>query len=185
MVGLVLQDIVRAINIVFKSLSSCLVGQKMEVMEFKYWCGLLNMHGTINNTHISILNPSLHLWRTIIVIKQEVTQFWHKQLWMLGGGSPTSMLVYLGASTIFKFYKNLSGINKLNMEGFSIWWYEVKKVLHFTFLVIRGTCYSHESGHLTRMDNNILCLSFYIIQSINEGDWLWGKPKAMFPGTFE
>jgi hypothetical protein len=61
MVGLVLQDIVRAINIVFKSLSSCLVGQKMEVMEFKYWCGLLNMHGTINNTHISIQNPSIHL----------------------------------------------------------------------------------------------------------------------------
>jgi hypothetical protein len=61
MVGLVLQDIVRAINIVFKSLISCLVGQKMEVMEFKHWCGLLNMHDTTNNTHISIQNPSLQL----------------------------------------------------------------------------------------------------------------------------
>jgi hypothetical protein len=61
MVGLVLQDIVRAINIVFKSLIFCRMGQKMEVMELKYWCGLLNMHGTINNTHISIQNLSLHL----------------------------------------------------------------------------------------------------------------------------
>jgi len=61
MVGLVLQEIVRAINIVFKSLISCLVGQKMEVvmMDFKYWCGLPSMHGTINNTHISISKPKL------------------------------------------------------------------------------------------------------------------------------
>ncbi len=61
MVGSVLQEIVRAINIVFRSLISCLVGQKMEVemMNFKYWCGLPSMHGTINNTHISISKPKL------------------------------------------------------------------------------------------------------------------------------
>ncbi len=75
---------------------------------------------------------------------------------------------------IFKLYK-------FNIEGFSIW-FQVKKVLHFTFLVIRGTCCSHESWHFTRMDNNILCLSFYIIESINEGGWLWGKHKTMFSG---
>jgi hypothetical protein len=93
---------------------------------------------------------------------------------------PTSRLVYLGTSTILKFYENLSCTNKFNLEGFSIWWNEVNKVLHLTFLVIRGTCCSHESWHLTRMDNNILCLNFYIIKSINEGGWLWGKIKQCF-----
>ncbi len=95
---------------------------------------------------------------------------------------PTSMLVYLRISTILKFYEYSSCINKFNIEGCSIWWKEVKKVLHFTFLVIKGTCCSHESWHFTRMDNNILCLSFYIIESINEGGWLWGKHKPMFLG---
>jgi len=32
---------------------------EVEMLEFKDWCNLLNLHGAIDNTHISILKPNI------------------------------------------------------------------------------------------------------------------------------
>lgn len=107
------------------------------------------------------------------------------QLWMLGGGSLTSLLVYLEMSMTLEFFETLNYIDKLNIRGFSIWWKLVKKVFHFTFLVIKDTCCSCGSSQLTRKDNNILCLSSYIIKNINKGDQLWKMPLTFKIKPFE
>jgi hypothetical protein len=46
---------------VFKTWNSWLVGQNLEVeiLKFKDWCKLLNLHGAIDNTHISISKPNI------------------------------------------------------------------------------------------------------------------------------
>jgi hypothetical protein len=81
---------------------------------------------------------------------------------------------------ILKFYKNLGCINTFNIKCFLVWWEEVKKVLHLTFLVIRGILCSHGSWHLTKRENNILCLSFHTIENINEGGQLLKMPLAFW-----
>jgi len=60
-VGLVIYEVVRTINIMFKSLISWLVGQEMEcvMLKFKDWRGLRSVHGTINGMHISISKPNI------------------------------------------------------------------------------------------------------------------------------
>jgi hypothetical protein len=40
---------------------------------------------------------------------------------MLGGGSLTSLLVYLEMSMTLEFFETLNYIDKLNIRGFSIW----------------------------------------------------------------
>lgn len=80
---------------------------------------------------------------------------------MLGGASLTSMSIHLGASVILEFHENLICTNKLNIEGFLISWEEVKKVLHLTFLVIRGTHCSHGSWYFTRKDNTFYAWALY------------------------
>jgi hypothetical protein len=32
---------------------------EVDMLEFKDWCNLLNLHGAIDNTHISILKPNI------------------------------------------------------------------------------------------------------------------------------
>jgi len=110
---------------------------------------------------------------------------WHMQLCMLGRGLVTSLLVYLETSITFEFFETLDYIDKLNIGGFSIWWKVVKKVFHFTFLVIKDTCCPCGSSQLTRKDNNILCLNFYIIKNISEGDQLWKMPLTFWIKPFE
>jgi hypothetical protein len=57
--GLVTCEVVRAMNIMFKSLIAWPMGPKMEdvMLEFKELCGLPSMQGVINYRHISISKP--------------------------------------------------------------------------------------------------------------------------------
>jgi hypothetical protein len=60
-VGFVIHEVVKVVNIMFKSLITWPMGLKMEdvMLEFKELCGLPSMQGTLNNTHISIFKPKL------------------------------------------------------------------------------------------------------------------------------
>lgn len=57
---LVLWEIVKTINVVLKKLMTWHMGDKMQgvMMEFKNWCGMLNVMNAIDNTHIAITKPS-------------------------------------------------------------------------------------------------------------------------------
>jgi len=61
MVGLVIHEVVKVVNIMFKSLIAWPMGLKTEdvMLEFKELCGLPNVQGVLNNTHISIFKPKL------------------------------------------------------------------------------------------------------------------------------
>jgi hypothetical protein len=50
----------KKINVVLKKLMTWPMGDKMRgvMMEFKNWCGMLNVMNAIDNTHIDIINPS-------------------------------------------------------------------------------------------------------------------------------
>jgi len=70
----------------------------MEVvmMEFKDWCGLPNVHGVEDNTHISMSKPNIPSVEDYSYYKTRgysIVTF--EKLWMLGGGLLMSMLVYL------------------------------------------------------------------------------------------
>jgi len=58
-VSLVLHEFVEAVNITFKKLISWPTRAKLNVVmeNFKQWCGLSNVHGGINGTHILISKP--------------------------------------------------------------------------------------------------------------------------------
>jgi hypothetical protein len=60
-VRLVIYEVVKAINIMFKSLISWPMGQKMEcgMLKFKDWCGLPSVHSTIDGLRISISKPNI------------------------------------------------------------------------------------------------------------------------------
>jgi len=60
-VGLVIHEVVRVVNIMFKSLISWPMGLKMKdvMLELKELHGLPSVQGTLNNTHISIFKPKL------------------------------------------------------------------------------------------------------------------------------
>ncbi len=55
-IGLVLHEVIKTINIIFRNLITWLVGQHMEVVifEFKNWCGLPYVHIVIGGMHVSI-----------------------------------------------------------------------------------------------------------------------------------
>jgi hypothetical protein len=59
--GLVIREVVKDMNIMFKSLIAWPMGPKMGdvMLKFKELCGLPNMQGAIDNTHISIFKPKL------------------------------------------------------------------------------------------------------------------------------
>jgi hypothetical protein len=58
-VSKVLHEFVIAMNVVFKKLIAWPIRIEMATMmeNFKQWCGLLNVHGAIDNTHIIIYKP--------------------------------------------------------------------------------------------------------------------------------
>jgi hypothetical protein len=58
-IGLVLREIVRAINVVYMNLVLWLVGEKMRshMLEFRQLCGLSSIHGAIDGTHFEIKKP--------------------------------------------------------------------------------------------------------------------------------
>ncbi len=60
-VRFVLHEVTKVKNIMFKSLITWSVGQKMEdaMLEFKESCGIPSVHGVINDTHITISKPKL------------------------------------------------------------------------------------------------------------------------------
>jgi len=60
-VGLVIHEVVKVVNIMFKSLIAWPMGLKMEdvMLEFKELCGLPSVQGVLNNTHILIFKPKL------------------------------------------------------------------------------------------------------------------------------
>jgi hypothetical protein len=60
-VGLVICEVVKDMNIMFKSLIAWPMGPKMGdvMLEFKQLCGLPSVQGAIDNTHISIFKPKL------------------------------------------------------------------------------------------------------------------------------
>lgn len=55
-IGLILHEVIKAINIIFRNIITWLVGQHMEIviLEFKNWCGLPYLHSVIGGTHVSI-----------------------------------------------------------------------------------------------------------------------------------
>ncbi len=64
------------------------------MMEFKDWCGLPKMHGTIDNTHISMLKPNIPFVDDYSYYKSRGHSIVAtEKLWMLGGGLLMSMLV--------------------------------------------------------------------------------------------
>jgi hypothetical protein len=56
----VIWEMVRTINVVLKKLVTWRMGDRMQGvrMEFKNWCGMLNVMNVIDNTHIGITKPS-------------------------------------------------------------------------------------------------------------------------------
>jgi hypothetical protein len=60
-VRFVFREVVKAKNIMFKSLIARLMGQKMEdvMLELKESCGIPSVHGVINDTHITISKPKV------------------------------------------------------------------------------------------------------------------------------
>lgn len=58
-ISFVIHDIIQAINKMFKNLITWLIGNKMLIgmRKFKDLCGLLNVHGVINETHVVIIKP--------------------------------------------------------------------------------------------------------------------------------
>lgn len=58
-VSKVLHEFVIAMNFVFKKLIASPIRIEMAIVmeNFKQWCGLLNVHGAIDNTHIIIYKP--------------------------------------------------------------------------------------------------------------------------------
>lgn len=59
-ISFVIHDIIQAINKMLKNLITWPIGNKMliGVRKFKDLCGLLNVHGVINGTHVVIIKPS-------------------------------------------------------------------------------------------------------------------------------
>lgn len=57
--SLVLHEFVDAVNVVFKKLISRLMGVEMcsVLNHFKIWCGLPNVQGVVDGTHLFILKP--------------------------------------------------------------------------------------------------------------------------------
>jgi hypothetical protein len=66
----------------FKNLIIWLIGNKMLIgmRKFKDLCGLLNVHGVINGTHVVIIKPFEPFAKDYFTTKVVVTMFLHK-LW--------------------------------------------------------------------------------------------------------
>ena len=60
-VGRIIREVVYATNVVYKDVIHWPRNEEMHrvMLEFKRWCGMPSMHGTIDCTHISISKPSL------------------------------------------------------------------------------------------------------------------------------
>jgi len=117
-------------NIMFKSLITWPAQPKMEdvMLEFKELCGLPSVHGTIDNTHISIYKPKFDFVKDY---------YFHKTK-----GYQVIKLVYLEMCMIPKFCKNQVCTCKLNIGDCSTWTCKVKMVSVLTFLVTKGVrCY--------------------------------------------
>ena len=62
-VGLVLREVVKAINVVYKAIIQWREGDGMRqvMLDFKFWCGLPSVHGAIDCTQIRISKPKEYL----------------------------------------------------------------------------------------------------------------------------
>jgi hypothetical protein len=74
-ISFVIHDIIQAINKMFKNLITCLIGNKMLIgmRKFKDLCGLVNVHGVINGTHIDIIKPSEPFAKRLFLVKKWCT----------------------------------------------------------------------------------------------------------------
>jgi len=134
------------VNLVSRRLSFWLEGPKMKkVMEdFKQWCGLLNMQGVTDGTHVLISKPS---------IPYPQDYYYHN----LGYSMVAQVMVdsnkkfidiFIGFPINVKIthkLKNLDCINKLNTMFYFIQAKDVEMEFHITYLGTKGVYLSAKS----------------------------------------
>jgi len=126
-VSKVLHEFVIAMNFVFKKLIASPIRIEMAIVmeNFKQWCGLLNVHGAIDNTHIIIykpitLFPEDYYHHKLVTIQVQVVVDFNKFFLEFYVGFPGSVnnVKVLCRSTLYchALYHNLFDLSK-GVEG--------------------------------------------------------------------